>query len=57
MIAGLGGLGNHIVRLAEGMNTAEMFAYILFVIMLATILNATLSHLQNRYSQAGTVST
>lgn len=46
MIAGLGGLGSQIVRLGEGMNTSEMFAYIVFVVLLAAILNAILSTLQ-----------
>jgi ABC-type nitrate/sulfonate/bicarbonate transport system permease component len=53
MIAGLRGLGSRIVTLAEGMNTAEMFAYIVFVIMLAMILNVTLSHMQRRFGEAG----
>ncbi len=51
MIAGLRGLGSRIVTLAEGMNTAEMFAYIVFVIILAMILNVTLSNMQRRFAE------
>jgi ABC-type nitrate/sulfonate/bicarbonate transport system permease component len=51
MIAGLRGLGSRIVTLAEGMNTAEMFAYIVFVIFLAMILNVTLSNAQRRFGE------
>jgi ABC-type nitrate/sulfonate/bicarbonate transport system permease component len=51
MIAGLRGLGSRIVSLAEGMNTAEMFAYIVFVIILAMILNVTLSQMQRRFGE------
>ena len=51
MIAGLRGLGSRIVTLAEGMNTAEMFAYIVFVIFLAMILNITLSQMQRRFGE------
>ena len=53
MIAGLRGLGSRIVWLAEGMNTAEMFAYIVFVIIMAAILNMSLTRLQKRFSEAG----
>jgi ABC-type nitrate/sulfonate/bicarbonate transport system permease component len=49
MIAGLRGLGSRIVTLAEGMNTAEMFAYIVFVIILAAILNMVLTNMQKRF--------
>jgi ABC-type nitrate/sulfonate/bicarbonate transport system permease component len=52
MIAGLEGLGSQIVRLAEGMNTAEMFSYVLFVIVIATMLNGALSLLQRRFAGA-----
>jgi ABC-type nitrate/sulfonate/bicarbonate transport system permease component len=52
MIAGLYGLGSRIVNLAEGMNTAEMFAYILFVIVLAMVLNITLTTMQSRFNAA-----
>ena len=50
MIAGLRGLGSRIVSLSESMNSAEMFAYILFVIIMAAILNLTLTRVQARYS-------
>jgi ABC-type nitrate/sulfonate/bicarbonate transport system permease component len=33
------------------MNTAEMFAYIVFVIFLAMILNITLSQMQRRFGE------
>jgi ABC-type nitrate/sulfonate/bicarbonate transport system permease component len=51
MIAGLRGLGSRIVNLSEGMNTAEMFAYILFVIFMAVILNVTLTTMQRRFDE------
>lgn len=51
MISGLRGLGNRIVTLAEGMNTAEMFAYILLVILLAIILNISLTNVQRRFNE------
>ena len=38
-IASLAGLGHRIVHLAEGMETARMFAYIVFVVVIAVILN------------------
>ena len=53
MIAGLAGLGSRIAWLAEGMNTAEMFAYILFVIVMAMLLNMSLTNMQRRFSEAG----
>lgn len=49
-IAGLSGLGTAIAKSSEAMNTAEMFAYILFVILLAALLNAGLSWAQKRLS-------
>jgi ABC-type nitrate/sulfonate/bicarbonate transport system permease component len=52
MIAGLRGLGSRIVWLAEGMNTGEMFAYIVFVIGMAAILNMSLTNLQKRFGEA-----
>ena len=51
MISGLRGLGTRIVTLAEGMNTAEMFAYILLVIVLAIILNVSLTNVQRRFNE------
>ena len=53
MIAGLRGLGSRVAALAEGMNTAEMFAYIVFVILLAALLNTMLTKMQRRFSEAG----
>ena len=53
MIAGLRGLGSQIARLGEGMNTAEMFAYILFVIMMAAVLNFSLTRLERRFARVG----
>jgi ABC-type nitrate/sulfonate/bicarbonate transport system permease component len=49
-ISGLRGLGTRIANLSEGMNTPEMFAYILLVILLAIILNVSLTNLQRRFS-------
>jgi ABC-type nitrate/sulfonate/bicarbonate transport system permease component len=51
MIAGLRGLGSRVVTLAEGMNTSEMFAYILFVILMAIVLNVTLTYMQTRFGE------
>jgi ABC-type nitrate/sulfonate/bicarbonate transport system permease component len=51
MIAGLRGLGSRIVTLAEGMNSVEMFAYIVFAILIAAILNLSLTRLQTHFSQ------
>jgi ABC-type nitrate/sulfonate/bicarbonate transport system permease component len=56
MIAGLDGLGSQIVQLGEGMNTAAMFAYILFVILIAAILNTLLSLLQSRFNRVAAAS-
>jgi ABC-type nitrate/sulfonate/bicarbonate transport system permease component len=53
MIAGLRGLGSRVVTLAEGMNTIEMFAYILFVILTAAALNVSLTRMQARFSAPG----
>jgi len=50
-ISGLRGLGTRIANLSEGMNTPEMFAYILLVIFLAILLNFSLTHLQRRFSE------
>jgi ABC-type nitrate/sulfonate/bicarbonate transport system permease component len=47
-IASLAGLGHRIVQLAEGMDTARMFAYIVFVVAIAVILNAVVSALEAR---------
>jgi ABC-type nitrate/sulfonate/bicarbonate transport system permease component len=47
-IASLAGLGHHIVQLAEGMETARMFAYIAFAVMIAAALNTTVTALERR---------
>jgi ABC-type nitrate/sulfonate/bicarbonate transport system permease component len=47
-LASLGGLGHRIVSLAESMEMAPMFAYIVFVIAIAAILNAIVSILEAR---------
>ena len=47
-IASLAGLGHHIVQLAEGMETARMFAYIAFAVLIAALLNATVTALERR---------
>src|SRR6195952_5157999 len=39
-IASLAGLGHRIVHLSEAMDTARMFAYIAFVVVIAAVLNA-----------------
>ena len=47
-IASLAGLGHHIVELAEGMDMARMFAYIVFVVVIAAVLNTAVSTLEAR---------
>ena len=47
-IASLAGLGHRIVHLAEAMDMARMFAYIVFVIAIAATLNAVVSGLESR---------
>ena len=47
-LASLGGLGHRIVTLAESMEMAPMFAYIVFVIAIASVLNAIVSTLEAR---------
>jgi ABC-type nitrate/sulfonate/bicarbonate transport system permease component len=42
-IASLGGLGHRIVNLAENMEMARMFAYIVFVVAIVAVLNAGIS--------------
>lgn len=46
-IASLAGLGHRIVHLAEGMETARMFAYITFAVAIAALLNAVVTKLEN----------
>ncbi|HVY56662.1 MAG TPA: ABC transporter permease [Xanthobacteraceae bacterium] len=47
-IASLAGLGHQIVNLAESMEMARMFAYIVFVVAIAAFLNAVVSMLEAR---------
>jgi ABC-type nitrate/sulfonate/bicarbonate transport system permease component len=47
-IASLEGLGHRIVHLAEAMETARMFAYIAFVVVIAALLNTIVSSLERR---------
>ena len=47
-IASLAGLGHRIVQLGEGMDTARMFAYIAFVVVIALVLNTVVSTLEAR---------
>jgi len=47
-IASLAGLGHRIVHLAEGMDMARMFAYILFAVLIALFLNTVVSTLESR---------
>lgn len=49
-IASLAGLGHRIVNLAESLETARMFAYIVFVIAIAATLNSVVSRLEARRS-------
>jgi ABC-type nitrate/sulfonate/bicarbonate transport system permease component len=50
-IASLAGLGHRIVYLAEGMEMAPMFAYIVFVVAIAGLLNMLVSTLEARGSR------
>jgi ABC-type nitrate/sulfonate/bicarbonate transport system permease component len=45
-IAALAGLGHRIVNLAENMEMARMFAYIVFVVAIVAFLNSALSMLE-----------
>jgi ABC-type nitrate/sulfonate/bicarbonate transport system permease component len=47
-IASLAGLGHKIVHLAEAMETARMFAYIAFAVLIAAALNTVTSSLERR---------
>jgi ABC-type nitrate/sulfonate/bicarbonate transport system permease component len=47
-IASLAGLGHKIVHLAEAMETARMFAYIAFAVVIAAFLNTVVSSLERR---------
>jgi hypothetical protein len=50
-IASLSGLGHRIVNLAESLDIARMFAYIVFVIAIAATLNSVVSRLEASRSQ------
>jgi ABC-type nitrate/sulfonate/bicarbonate transport system permease component len=50
-LASLAGLGHRIVHLAEAMEMARMFAYIVFVIAIAVTLNAIVSTFEARGKQ------
>jgi ABC-type nitrate/sulfonate/bicarbonate transport system permease component len=52
-IASLAGLGHRIVHLAEGMEMTQMFAYIVFVVAIAAILNTLVSTLEARGRRHG----
>lgn len=47
-IASFAGLGHRIVELGENLDTSKMFAYIVFVIAIALLLNAAVSFAENR---------
>jgi ABC-type nitrate/sulfonate/bicarbonate transport system permease component len=47
-IASLAGLGHRIVNLAENMDTVRMFAYIVFVVAIAALLNTMVSIIETR---------
>jgi ABC-type nitrate/sulfonate/bicarbonate transport system permease component len=47
-IASLAGLGHRIVHLAEAMETARMFAYIAFAVVIAALLNTIVTSLERR---------
>lgn len=47
-IASFAGLGHRIVTLAEALDTTQMFAYILLVILVAVVLNAAVSFIEAR---------
>jgi ABC-type nitrate/sulfonate/bicarbonate transport system permease component len=47
-IASLSGFGFRIIWYAESLQTVKMFAFIVFVILIALVLNATLSFAESR---------
>ena len=51
-IASLEGIGHRVVWYAEGMQTGNMFAYIVFVILVAVLMNTALSFLEIRRGRA-----
>lgn len=52
-IASLSGLGHQIAGLAESMDTASMFAYIVFVLLIAAVLNFAVSFAEARGRSEG----
>ena len=50
-IASLAGLGHRIIWYAEALDTVRMFAYIIFVIILAFVLNGVLSAAESRWER------
>jgi ABC-type nitrate/sulfonate/bicarbonate transport system permease component len=52
-IASLAGLGHQIVQLAENMEMAQMFAYVVFVLAITALLNVLLSRLEARGRRHG----
>ena len=52
-IGSFSGLGHRIVALAEGMDTARMFAYIAFAVAIAALLNLMVSRLEGRARRSG----
>jgi ABC-type nitrate/sulfonate/bicarbonate transport system permease component len=52
-IASFSGLGHQIAGLAENMDTASMFAYIIFVLMIASLLNFAVSFVEARGKREG----
>jgi ABC-type nitrate/sulfonate/bicarbonate transport system permease component len=55
-IASFSGLGHQIAGLAENMDTASMFAYIVFVLLIASLLNFAVSFAEARGRRDGGVS-
>jgi ABC-type nitrate/sulfonate/bicarbonate transport system permease component len=49
-IASFAGLGHRIVWYAEALNMPTMFAYILFVVLVATLMDMLVSTLESRMS-------
>ena len=47
-LSSVSGLGHRIVSLGENMDMARMFAYIVFVVSIAVILNAVVSWMEAR---------
>jgi len=52
-IASLAGLGHQIVQLAENMEMAQMFAYVVFVLAITALLNVLVSRLEARGRRHG----